>query len=43
MTGTPEGIAPVRPGDKLEASLSYDGEILATINDLIVKEHCPHF
>jgi 2-keto-4-pentenoate hydratase/2-oxohepta-3-ene-1,7-dioic acid hydratase in catechol pathway len=37
MTGTPEGIAPVSEGDKLEASLTYKGNVLARINDVIKK------
>ena len=41
MTGTPEGIAPIKPGDFLEAKLSYEGETLATISDRIVKEDSP--
>ena len=31
MTGTPENIAPVRDGDCLEASMSFDGNQLSTI------------
>ena len=38
MTGTPEGIAPVKAGDLLEASLVYEGKILATITEKIIKE-----
>lgn len=29
MTGTPEGLGPVSEGDKLEASLTYNGKVLA--------------
>jgi 2-keto-4-pentenoate hydratase/2-oxohepta-3-ene-1,7-dioic acid hydratase in catechol pathway len=33
FTGTPEGVAQVKPGDKLDARLlSNDGTILATLN-----------
>lgn len=35
MTGTPEGMGPVSAGDKLEATLSYKGKVLATIEDTI--------
>ena len=42
MTGTPEGIAPVKPGDLLEASLKYEGQVLATITDRIIKEEAPY-
>jgi len=38
MTGTPEGLGPVSEGDKLEASLTYKGKVLATISDVIQKE-----
>ena len=39
MTGTPEGVGPVREMDKLEASLSYEGKVLATIKDTIQRDH----
>ena len=35
MTGTPEGVGPVEEGDLLEASLTYNGKILAEIRDTI--------
>ena len=35
MTGTPEGMGPVAEGDRLEASLTYNGKVLATIDDVI--------
>jgi 2-keto-4-pentenoate hydratase/2-oxohepta-3-ene-1,7-dioic acid hydratase in catechol pathway len=38
MTGTPEGLGPVSEGDRLEASLTYKGKVLATISDVIQKE-----
>jgi 2-keto-4-pentenoate hydratase/2-oxohepta-3-ene-1,7-dioic acid hydratase in catechol pathway len=37
-TGTPEGIGPVKEGDKLEATLTYKGKVLASINDTIQRE-----
>ena len=41
MTGTPEGISPVMPGDLLEATLMYEGKVLATITEKVVKEVKP--
>jgi 2-keto-4-pentenoate hydratase/2-oxohepta-3-ene-1,7-dioic acid hydratase in catechol pathway len=41
LTGTPEGISQVKPGDLLEAQLSYEGKILATIKEDVVKEDPP--
>ena len=38
MSGTPEGLGPVSEGDRLEASLTYKGKVLATISDVIQKE-----
>ena len=38
MTGTPEGLGPVKEGDKLEGSLTYKNKVLATISDTIQKE-----
>lgn len=38
MTGTPEGMGPVSEGDRLFASLTYKGKVLATIEDTIQKE-----
>lgn len=31
LTGTPKGVGSVKPGDVLEASLSYNGEVLESI------------
>ena len=42
MTGTPEGIAPVKPEDLFEASLKYEGQVLATISDRIIREEAPY-
>lgn len=39
MTGTPEGMGPVSEGDKLLATLTYKGKVLAKIEDTIQKEH----
>ena len=42
MTGTPEGIAPVREGDLLEASLfTPDGRVLSQIRQVIGRESQP--
>ena len=38
MTGTPEGMGPVSEGDKLEATLTYKGKVLASIQDTIKRE-----
>lgn len=38
MTGTPEGLGPVNEGDKLEATLKYQGKVLASISDVIQRE-----
>ncbi|CDW77327.1 fumarylacetoacetate hydrolase family protein [Stylonychia lemnae] len=38
MTGTPEGLGPVSEGDKLDATLTYKGKVLASISDVIQKE-----
>lgn len=35
MTGTPEGVGPVKEGDLLEASMSYKGKMLTSITDTI--------
>jgi 2-keto-4-pentenoate hydratase/2-oxohepta-3-ene-1,7-dioic acid hydratase in catechol pathway len=35
MTGTPEGAGPVEEGDLLQASLSYHGKTVMTIQDTI--------
>ena len=32
MTGTPEGMGPVREGDLLEASLTYKNKVIAQIS-----------
>lgn len=37
MTGTPEGLGPISEGDKLVATLSYKGKLLAKIEDTIQK------
>ena len=37
MTGTPEGSGPVQEGDLLQASMSYQGKVLATIEDTIQR------
>ena len=38
MTGTPEGLGPVNEGDHLEATLTYNGKILARLEDIIKRE-----
>lgn len=38
MTGTPEGLGPISEGDRLEATLTYKGKLLAKISDTIQKE-----
>lgn len=38
MTGTPEGLGPINEGDVLEASLKYNGRVLAEIKDTILRE-----
>ena len=38
MTGTPEGLGPVNEGDKIEATMKYEGKILAEIRDVIQRE-----
>ena len=38
MTGTPEGLGPVNEGDKIEATMKYNGKILAEIKDTIQRE-----
>ena len=39
LTGTPEGIAPIEEGDKIEAILlEHDKEIMR-IDDVIKREH----
>ena len=38
MTGTPEGLGPVNEGDEIEATLKYDGKLLAQIRDTIRRE-----
>ena len=38
MTGTPEGLGPVNEGDEIEATLKYEGKILAQIRDTIRRE-----
>jgi 2-keto-4-pentenoate hydratase/2-oxohepta-3-ene-1,7-dioic acid hydratase in catechol pathway len=38
LTGTPEGIGPVDEGDLLEATLSYQGKLLASIKDTIQRD-----
>ena len=43
MTGTPEGIAPVKQGDVLQATLSYKGNLISTIVENIKKECKPSF
>ena len=43
MTGTPEGIAPVREGDVLDAVLSYRGEQISRIVENIKREPKPSF
>ena len=35
MTGTPEGLGPVNEGDKVLATLRYQGKELARIEDTI--------
>ena len=39
MTGTPEGAGPVREKDKLVATMSQKGKVIARIEDTIQKEH----
>lgn len=42
MTGTPENIAPVREGDRLEASMSFGGKVISNIvESSIVREAKP--
>ena len=38
MTGTPEGLGPVEDGDKLDATLTYNGKLIARIQDTIQRE-----
>ncbi len=38
MTGTPEGLGPVNEGDEIEATLKYEGKLLAQIRDKIRRE-----
>lgn len=38
MTGTPEGISPVEEGDHLVATLTYEGRVIAKIEDIIKRE-----
>ena len=41
MSGTPEGIAPVREGDHLLARISEEGRVISEINEQIVRELSP--
>ena len=38
MTGTPEGLGPVNEGDHLLATLTYGGQELAKIEQIIRRE-----
>jgi acylpyruvate hydrolase len=38
MTGTPEGLGPVNEGERIEASMRYEGKLLAEIKDVIQRE-----
>ena len=37
MTGTPEGSGPIQEGDLLQASMSYEGKVIAKIEDTIKR------
>lgn len=41
MSGTPEGIAPVREGDHLVARISEEGKVISEITEEIVRELRP--
>lgn len=43
MTGTPEGIAPVKEGDKLDATISYKGRQISHITERIRRDAKPNF
>ena len=38
ITGTPEGLGPIKEGDHLEGTLTYKGKVLAKIIDTIQRE-----
>ncbi len=38
MTGTPEGLGPVEEEDLLEATMHYDGKLIASIKNTIERE-----
>lgn len=45
LTGTPKGVGPIVPGDKVQATLSYDGVVLpdATIEMDVTEKDGPYF
>ena len=32
LTGTPEGVGAIKPGDSIEGTASLDGKVLASLN-----------
>lgn len=38
LTGTPEGLGPIKEGDHIEGTLTSQGKVLAKIIDTIQKE-----
>lgn len=44
LTGTPKGVGPIVPGDKVKATLSYDGAVIpeATIELDVAQKDGPY-
>ena len=41
MSGTPEGIAPVKEGDLMVATMHENGKLLSEIKERVVREQAP--